>query len=61
MSKVIEARAVISAADKTGNRFSTKIAAKIKGVEKTAKAFQGIKAPPKFLGDFRRRTGASEN
>jgi hypothetical protein len=51
MSRIIEAKAVISAADKTGNVFD-KIAAKIKGVEKSAKAFEGMKAPGKFVGDF---------
>jgi hypothetical protein len=50
-SRTIEAKAVISAADKTGNVFD-KIAAKMKGVEKTAKSFEGIKAPQKFFGDF---------
>jgi hypothetical protein len=43
MSKTIEARAVISAEDRTGNILD-KIAAK-KGVEKSAKALEGIKAP----------------
>ncbi|MGY3233364.1 hypothetical protein ACVMAJ_000254 [Bradyrhizobium sp. USDA 4448] len=50
MAKIIEARAVISAADKTGNVLD-KIAAKFKGVEKNAKAFSEIK-PPKLSGDF---------
>lgn len=50
MSKSIEARAVISAADKTGNVFD-KLAQKIKGVEKNAKALGDVK-PPRFLGDF---------
>jgi hypothetical protein len=50
MSKIIEAKAVISATDKTGNVFD-KVAAKIKGVEKSAKSFEGIKAP-KFVGDL---------
>ncbi|MGY3690834.1 hypothetical protein ACVIGA_000914 [Bradyrhizobium sp. USDA 3240] len=50
MSKIIEARAVISATDKTGSVFD-KIAAKFKGVESSAKAFEGIKAP-NFSGDM---------
>jgi hypothetical protein len=50
MTKIIEAKAVISAADKTGNVFDA-IANKLKGVEKSAKAFEGIKAP-KFSGDM---------
>src|SRR5258707_1220256 len=49
--KTITATAVISAADKTGSVFD-KIAAKIKGVEKSAKAFEGMKGPQKFVGDF---------
>jgi len=48
--KVITAEARITASDKTGSVFD-KIAAKIKGVEKTAKALQGVKAP-RFVGDF---------
>jgi hypothetical protein len=51
MAKVIEARAVISAADHTGAVFD-KIAAKMKGVEKVAKSFEGIKAPAAFVGKF---------
>lgn len=50
MSRTIEAKAVISAADKTGNVFD-RLAQKIKGAEKNAKALEGIKAP-KFVGDF---------
>jgi hypothetical protein len=50
MARIIEAKAVISAADKTGNVLD-KIAAKFKGVEKNAKAFSEIK-PPKLSGDF---------
>jgi hypothetical protein len=50
MSKIIEAKAVISAADKTGSVFD-KIAAKFKGIEKNAKALEGISAP-KFTGDL---------
>lgn len=50
MAKVIEAKAVISAADKTGNVFD-KIASKMKGVEKAAKSFEGVKAP-RFAGDL---------
>jgi len=36
MSKIIEAKAVISAADKTGNVFD-KLAANFKGIENSAK------------------------
>jgi hypothetical protein len=50
MSKIIEARAVISAADKTGNVFDA-IAKKFKGIEKAGKSLEGIKAP-KFTGDM---------
>ncbi|SFO25875.1 hypothetical protein SAMN05216330_102439 [Bradyrhizobium sp. Ghvi] len=50
MSKIIEAKAVISAKDNTGNVFD-KIAAKFKGIEKNAKALDSIKAP-KFTGDL---------
>lgn len=50
MSRIIEARAVISASDKTGNILD-KIASKFKGLEKNAKAMEGIKAP-KFLGNM---------
>lgn len=50
MSKIIEAKAVISAADKTGNVFD-QIAKKFKGIEKNAKALEGIKAP-RFTGDL---------
>ena len=50
MTRTIEARAIISASDKTGNVFD-KIAAKFKGVEKSAKAIESIKAP-KFSGDL---------
>lgn len=50
MSRTIEAKAIISAADKTGNVFD-RLAQKIKGVEKNAKALEGIKAP-RFVGDF---------
>ncbi len=46
--KTVEARAVISAADKTGNVFD-RLAQKIKGVEKNAKSLGDIK-PPKFAG-----------
>lgn len=45
MSRVIEARAVISAADKTGNVFD-RVAAKIKGIEKVAKSFGNM---PNFV------------
>lgn len=48
--KSIEARAVISAADKTGGVFD-KLAAKIKGVEKSAQALGNVKAP-KFTGNL---------
>jgi hypothetical protein len=50
MAKIIEAKAVISAADKTGAVFD-KIAAKFKGIEKNAKALEGIRAP-KFAGEL---------
>ncbi|MDR3401948.1 MAG: hypothetical protein P4L99_05550, partial [Chthoniobacter sp.] len=50
MSKTIDAKAVITAADKTGNTFD-KIAAKLKGVEKTAEALGKVKAPT-FGGDL---------
>lgn len=50
MTKIVEAKAVISAADATGNVLD-KIAQKFKGVEKSAKALEGIKAP-KFTGDM---------
>jgi len=50
MSRTIEAKAIISAADATGSVFD-KIAAKIKGLEKNAKSLEGIK-PPRFMGDF---------
>lgn len=50
MSRTVEAKAVISAADRTGNVFD-KLAQKIKGVEKNAKALGNIK-PPRFMGDF---------
>ena len=42
MAKIIEAKAVISAQDSTGNVFD-RLAAKIRGVEKAAKSFEGIK------------------
>src|SRR5437899_1511165 len=42
MGKIIEAKAVISAQDNTGNTFD-RIAQKLKGIEKAAKAFEGIK------------------
>jgi hypothetical protein len=48
--RTISATAVISAADKTGNVLD-KIASKFKGLEKNAKALEGIKAP-KFAGDL---------
>jgi hypothetical protein len=44
MSKVIEARAIISATDNTGTVFD-RIAKKINGMTTAATAFQGIKAP----------------
>jgi hypothetical protein len=50
VSKIIEAKAVISAQDKTGSVFDN-LAKKFKNVEQTAKAFEGIKAP-KFAGDL---------
>src|SRR4051812_8306162 len=50
MAKIIEAKAVISAQDKTGNVFDS-IAKKFKGVAKDAKALADIK-PPKLSGDF---------
>ncbi|MBR0752927.1 hypothetical protein JQ604_12095 [Bradyrhizobium jicamae] len=48
--KRIEAQAIISARDATKNVFE-QIAAKIKGVEKVAKSFEGIKAPS-FTGNM---------
>jgi hypothetical protein len=45
MSRVIEAKAIISASDQTGNVFD-RIAQKIKGVEKAAKSFGNL--PPFF-------------
>jgi hypothetical protein len=50
MSRIIEAKAVISASDKTGNVFD-KIASKLKGVEKSAKSLENVKAP-KFTGEL---------
>ena len=50
MSRIIEAKAVVSAADKTGQVLEN-IAKKFKGVEKAGKALEGIK-PPKFAGDL---------
>ncbi|MGY3117889.1 hypothetical protein ACVWXQ_001826 [Bradyrhizobium sp. S3.14.4] len=50
MSKVISAEARITASDATGNVFD-KLASKFKGVEKAAKAMEGVKAP-KFLGNL---------
>jgi hypothetical protein len=50
MSKIIKAKALISAADKTGNVFD-KIASKLKGVERSAKSLESVKAP-KFTGDL---------
>lgn len=50
MSKIISAEARISAKDNTGNVFD-QIAKKFKGIEKNAKALEGIKAP-KFTGDL---------
>lgn len=50
MSRIIEAKAVISAADKTGSVLD-KIASKFKGLEKNAKAMEGIK-PLKFSGNW---------
>lgn len=61
MSRVIEAKAIISAADKTGNVLD-KIASKFKGLEKNAKAIGDIKTP-KFFGNFTdelRRLGVAE-
>ena len=49
MSKVITAEARISAKDSTGNVLD-RIASKFKGLEKNAKALEGIKAP-KFSGN----------
>jgi hypothetical protein len=49
MSKFIEAKAVINAADKTGNVFD-KIASKLKGVDKSAKALGS--EGPKFTRDL---------
>ncbi|WP_141933567.1 hypothetical protein [Bradyrhizobium sp. UNPA324] len=50
MSKIIEAKAVISAVDKTGAVLD-QIAKKFKGVEKAGKALENVKAP-KFTGDL---------
>ncbi|MBR0907023.1 hypothetical protein [Bradyrhizobium liaoningense] len=50
MSKTITATAVISAKDSTGSVLD-KIASKFRGLEKNAKALEGIK-PPKFLGNL---------
>jgi hypothetical protein len=50
MSKIISAKAVISASDATGNVFDA-IAKKIKGVGQAAKGLESIKAP-KFTGNF---------
>jgi hypothetical protein len=44
MSKIIEAKAVISAQDKTGAVFD-KIAKKFEGIAKAGKSIEGIKAP----------------
>lgn len=44
MARVLEARAVISATDKTGATFSN-IAAKMKGLERAASSLRGGKAP----------------
>jgi hypothetical protein len=49
-SKIIEAKAVISAADKTGSVFDA-IAKKMKGVAAAGKELDKIK-PPRFLGDL---------
>jgi hypothetical protein len=48
--RTIEARAVISAADKTGSVFD-RLIAKMKGVEKSAQALGNVKAP-KFAGSL---------
>ncbi|WP_156434722.1 hypothetical protein [Bradyrhizobium lablabi] len=61
MSKVIEARAIVSATDSTGNTLD-KIASKFKHLEKTAKAVESIK-PLKFTGnlmDELKRLGLAE-
>jgi hypothetical protein len=50
MSKTIEARAVISAQDKTGSVFD-RLAQKFRGVEKEARALSGIK-PLRFTGNL---------
>ncbi|QOZ09544.1 hypothetical protein [Bradyrhizobium sp. CCBAU 51765] len=42
MSKIIEARAILSASDKTGDTFD-KLASKFRNVEKTAKALEGVR------------------
>jgi hypothetical protein len=49
MSRTIEAKAVISAADQTGSVFD-KLAVKIKGVAKEVKARGAMKGAPKFAG-----------
>lgn len=50
MSKIIEAEARISARDATGATLD-KLAAKFRGVEKTAKALEGVR-PLKFTGNL---------
>jgi hypothetical protein len=50
MTKIIEARARITASDGTGAVLD-KLAAKFKGVEKTAKALEGVR-PLKFTGNL---------
>ena len=50
MSKVITAEARITASDKTGSTFD-KLAAKFRGLEKSAKAMESIK-PLKFTGNL---------
>lgn len=50
MSRTITAEAKITAKDATGNVFD-KLAAKFKGIEKNAKALEGIK-PTKFAGNL---------
>jgi hypothetical protein len=58
--RIIEAKAVISAADKTANVFD-KIASKLKGVEKSARALESVKAPKltgRFLRSWRGRSSA---
>lgn len=57
MAKIIEARAVISAADKTGAVFD-KIAKKIEGIAKSAKSSKDVDALSKALGRAQQQMAA---